>query len=82
MIIDLFGYQFMILKKRKVPTIETAYKIASDGRFLLLCNKDGDTLPGQLSCTLHERINQPPYAAIELIVNIDELLEKGKTINY
>lgn len=81
MIISIFGYQVMVFKKgKKIPTISTAVKIASDGRFLFLCDKHGEQLTGQLSCTIHERINQPPYATVEIMVSLDELLTTGKTI--
>lgn len=81
MIINLLGYQIMIFKKSiKVPTIGNAVKVATNGTWLFLCDQQGEQLPGQIACTLHERLNAPPYATVELVVNIDELLSKGKTI--
>lgn len=81
MTLTIFGYQILVLKSRKqIPTISNAVKLSADGHFLYLCNQNGDPLPGQIACTLYERINKPPYAVVEIMVNIDELLEKGKTV--
>lgn len=67
-----------MIYRNRPNTIDIALKIGYDGKYLFLMDKEGQQLPGQISMTIIDRINEPTRARVELFVNISEIIKIEK----
>jgi hypothetical protein len=72
---NLFNYRIFIYNKRFIRKVGTAPKIGNNGKYLLLLQDNGQPIRHQVSMTIHDGVNKPARAIIEVFVNLEEIIK-------
>lgn len=68
-----FNYRLLIYNKVHPLMKANAQKIGFDESYFYLLDKDGSKIPGQISMTIHDQVNEAAKATVTLFVDISSI---------